>query len=110
MFIYWLFSVWKESVFICINPYIYTSVVQEVYNRDRSPEIGDDEGSLSFGFTFLLLLWYVDLDYWVKINNSCVVEFYNKEMLSCTDFCVRTSHARFQFQIFVRLLFLSQKV
>ena len=26
-----------KHVFICSNPYIYTTVVQEVYTRDRSP-------------------------------------------------------------------------
>ena len=30
--------------FICSNPYIYTTAVQEVYNRDRSPEVDDIEG------------------------------------------------------------------
>ena len=33
-----------KHVFICSNPYIYTTVVQEVYNRDRSPEVDDVEG------------------------------------------------------------------
>ena len=33
-----------KHVFICSNPYIYNTVVQEVYNRNRSPEV-DDEGS-----------------------------------------------------------------
>ena len=33
-----------KHVFICNNPYIYTTVVQEVYNRDRSPEVDDVEG------------------------------------------------------------------
>jgi hypothetical protein len=28
-----------KHVFICSILYIYTSVVQEVYNRDRSPEV-----------------------------------------------------------------------
>ena len=32
-----------KYVFICSNPYIYTTVVQEVYNRDRSPEVDDVE-------------------------------------------------------------------
>jgi len=32
-----------KHVFICSNPYIYTTVVQEVYNRDRSPEVDDVE-------------------------------------------------------------------
>ena len=31
-------------VFICSNPYIHTTVVQEVYNRDRSLEVDDVEG------------------------------------------------------------------
>ena len=32
-----------KHVFICSNPYIYTTVVQEVYNQDRSPEVDDVE-------------------------------------------------------------------
>ena len=32
-----------ESVVICSNPYIYTTVVQEVYNWDRSPVVEDVE-------------------------------------------------------------------
>ena len=28
----------------CSKPYIYTNVVQEVYNKDCSPEVDDDEG------------------------------------------------------------------
>jgi hypothetical protein len=30
-----------KHVFICSNPCIYTTVVQEVYNRDRSQEVDD---------------------------------------------------------------------
>jgi hypothetical protein len=30
--------------FICSNPYIYTTVEQEMYNPDRSPEVDDVEG------------------------------------------------------------------
>jgi hypothetical protein len=33
-----------KHVFICSNPYIYSTVVQEMYNRDRSPEVDDIEG------------------------------------------------------------------
>jgi hypothetical protein len=33
-----------KQVFICSNPYIYTTVLQEVYNWDRSPEVDDVEG------------------------------------------------------------------
>ena len=29
---------------MCINPFIYTTVVQEVYNRNGSPEVDDVEG------------------------------------------------------------------
>jgi hypothetical protein len=29
---------------ICSNPYIYTTVVQEMNNRDRSPEVDNVEG------------------------------------------------------------------
>ena len=36
----------EKHVFICSNPYIYTTVVQEVYNRDCSPEVDDVEGLL----------------------------------------------------------------
>ena len=32
-----------KHVFICSNSYIYTTVVQEVYNRDRFPEVDDVE-------------------------------------------------------------------
>ena len=34
----------RKHVFICSNPYIYTTAVQEVYNRGRSPEVDDVEG------------------------------------------------------------------
>ena len=34
----------EENVLTCSNPRIYTIVVQEVYNRDRSPEFDDVEG------------------------------------------------------------------
>ena len=37
------------------NPYIYITVVQEVYNRDRSPEVDDVEtfSTLSFNYTLI---------------------------------------------------------
>ena len=43
--LFWLKSlnIVIKHVFICSNPYIYTTVVQEVYNRDRSPEVDDVE-------------------------------------------------------------------
>ena len=34
----------RKHIFICSNPYIYTTVVQEVYNQDRFPEVDDLEG------------------------------------------------------------------
>jgi hypothetical protein len=33
----------RKHVFSCSNPYIYTTVGQEVYNRDRPPEVDDIE-------------------------------------------------------------------
>jgi hypothetical protein len=33
----------SKHVFISSNPYIYTTVAQEVYFRDRSPEVDDGE-------------------------------------------------------------------
>ena len=33
----------NKHVFICIYPYIYTTIVQEVYNRDCSLEVDDVE-------------------------------------------------------------------
>ena len=55
-------SVWKslnivsKHVFICSNPYIYTTVVQEVYNRDRSQEVDDVEGLAAAATKHLKLL------------------------------------------------------
>jgi hypothetical protein len=46
----------RKHVFICSNPYIYTTVVQEVYNRDRSPEIDDVEGLAAAATKHLELL------------------------------------------------------
>ena len=34
----------SEHVFLCSNLYIYTTLVQEVCKRDRSPEVDDVEG------------------------------------------------------------------
>ena len=33
-----------KHVFICSNPYIYTNVVQDVYNQGCYPEVDDVEG------------------------------------------------------------------
>ena len=38
------------------EPYIYTNVVQEVYNRDRSPEVDDVEGLAAAATKHLELL------------------------------------------------------
>ena len=45
-----------KHVFICSNPYIYTTVVQEVYNRDHSPEVYDVEGLAAAATKHLELL------------------------------------------------------
>jgi hypothetical protein len=37
-------NVVSKHVFICSNLYIYTTVVQKVYNRDCSPEVDDVVG------------------------------------------------------------------
>ena len=44
MLIWKSLNIVNKHVFICCNPYIYTTVVQEVYNRDRSPELDVVEG------------------------------------------------------------------
>ena len=46
----------NKHVFICSNPYIYTTVVQEVYNRDRSPEVDDVEDLAAAATKYLDLL------------------------------------------------------
>ena len=46
----------RKHVFICSNPYIYTTVVQEVYNRDRSSEVDDVEGLAAAATKHLELL------------------------------------------------------
>ena len=42
--------------FICSNHYIYTTVVQEMYNQDRSPEVDDVEGLAAAATKHLELL------------------------------------------------------
>ena len=45
MVFYWKsLNIVDKHVFICSNHYIYTTVVQEVYNRGRSPVVDDVEG------------------------------------------------------------------
>ena len=45
-----------KHVFICSNAYTYTTVVQEMYNRDRSPEVDDVEGLAAAATNHLELL------------------------------------------------------
>ena len=45
-----------KHFFICSNPYIYATVVQEVYNRDCSPEVDDVEGLAAAATKHLELL------------------------------------------------------
>ena len=46
----------SEHVFICSNLYIYTTLVQEVNNRDCSPEVDDVEGLAAAATKHLELL------------------------------------------------------
>ena len=39
-----ILNIVTRHVFICSNPYIYTTLVQEVYNLDSSPEVDDVYG------------------------------------------------------------------
>jgi hypothetical protein len=66
---------WSERVwtfldnvfFICSNPYIYTTVVQEVYNRDCSPD--DVEGLAAAATKHLELLKQKD-----EAESSFIIE------------------------------------
>ena len=42
--------------FICSNPYIYSNVVQEVYNQDPSVDVDDVEGMAAAATKHLELL------------------------------------------------------
>ena len=55
-----------KPVFICSNPYIYTTVVQEVYNRVRSPEVDEVEGLAAAATKHLELLKQKD-----QAESSC---------------------------------------
>jgi hypothetical protein len=46
---------------ICSNPYIYTTVVQSVYNQDHSPEVDDVEGLAAAATKHLDLLKQKDV-------------------------------------------------
>jgi hypothetical protein len=46
----------RKHVFICSNPCIYTTVVQEVYKRDRYPEVDDVKGLAAAATKHLELL------------------------------------------------------
>merc|ERR1719318_2435321 len=59
----------NKHVFICSNPYIYTTVVQEVYNRDRSPEVDDVEDLAAAASKHLDLLKQKD-----KAESSFIIE------------------------------------
>ena len=59
----------RKHVFICSNPYIYTTVVQEVYNRDRSPEVDDVEGLAAAATKHLELLKQKD-----EAESSFIIE------------------------------------
>ena len=54
-----------KQVPVCSNPYIYTNVVQEVYNQDCSPEVGVIEG-LAAAATKHLKMMILDIFHFVK--------------------------------------------
>ena len=58
-----------KHVFICNNPYIYTTFVQEVYYRDCSPEIDDVGGLAAAPTKHLELLKQKD-----KAEGSSIIE------------------------------------
>ena len=58
-----------KHLLICSNPYINTTVVQEVYNRDRSPEVDDVEGLAATAAKHLDLLKQKD-----KSESSFITE------------------------------------
>ena len=59
----------QKNVFICSNPYIYNTVVQEVYNRDCSPEVDDVEGLAAAATKHLELLKQKD-----EAESSFIIE------------------------------------
>ena len=59
----------NKHVFICSDPYIYTTVVQEVYNQDRSPEVDDVEDLAAAATKHLDLLKQKD-----KAESSFIIE------------------------------------
>jgi hypothetical protein len=69
----------RKHVFVCSNPYIYTTVVQELYNRDRSPEVNDVEGLAAATTKHLELLKQKD-----EAESSFIIEKIVGKLLSRT--------------------------
>jgi hypothetical protein len=70
-------SIVIKHVFICSNPYIYTTVVHEVYNRDRSQEVDDVDGLAAAATKHLELLKQKD-----KAESSFIIEKIVVKLLS----------------------------
>ena len=58
-----------KHVSICCNPYIYTIVVREVVNQDRSPEVDDIEGLAAAATKHLGLVKQMD-----EAESSFIIE------------------------------------
>ena len=59
-----------------VTPYIYTTVVQEVYNRDQSPEVDDVEGLAAAPTKHMELLKQKD-----KAESSFIIEKIVRKLL-----------------------------
>ena len=70
----------KKHVFICSNPYIYTTIVQEVYNRDHSPEVDDVKELAAAATKHLDLIKQKD-----KAESSFIIEKYSWETAENTE-------------------------
>jgi predicted protein tyrosine phosphatase len=69
----------RKHVFICSNPYIYTTVAKRLYNRDRSLEVDDVEGLAATATKHLELLKQKDV-----AESSFIIEKIVGKLLSRT--------------------------
>ena len=89
-----------KHVFICSNLYIYTTVVQEVYNRDRSPEVDDVKDLAAAATKHLDLLKHIYIQLYIYIEN--IDEGVPKLLISAT-FIRQLVSVRFTFHYQVYL-------
>jgi hypothetical protein len=71
----------RKHVFICSNAYIYTTVVQEVYNRDRSSEVDYVEGLAAAATKHMEFLKQKD-----EAVSSFIIEKIMEKLLSTARF------------------------